>query len=680
MTEILAGAVKVKCAVHAGGLVGGVGVMAVRLDELQSLLAEPEGRGLLVEAISQRIHGELQAANIFYGLREEDIAAIAEDFADAVAAGSSEPLTRRVAHGDDPVPAGDGYIEYCLNHRGMPFAELSSLKPGSPLKKRTVVQAGDTLAVEHPPTPAEDGTSVRGDRLPAASEVRVRCLTEVAGPRTIVAGDRLQSECDGLCEEDAEGWLRVVPEILLHRVDRTTGRIPAAGIGEANVAVVEGISDGPGVATTETVFVGAGPQEATIEGHVSVQARDLVVHGAALGNSDASDGTIELSGTFVAREVRNRTVQASRILIAEDSHFASLDAEQEIRVDGNLRGGRIRCGHSIEVGGDLGTLVGGSHTVILLPAEAGAKRRAQRVVVLAGRHRAAVADLRQQLEVLARRAQKRAKVDDYWATLLEGERPPPQGPIQNRTLATFVEFHEQQTGLERRLQAEERAAAKLAESEPSKGDEQPTGITVNVGGTVHTDVTFEVSRVMQEEDAALAVAFTLEGEHLTGKSLADVRAHLLRQVAAYREQQGEYLEERRKSLEALHKGQAHKPEPPKMEDCTYRLDFTWEGAGESTESFALAAEVSVRALQPERFIVRSTARLKAASAGVTVQVGSSGALGTFQMHPNPGAPAPWRADGEVREALDQLVVYGISAADLLAGNARIHIEALTGHA
>ncbi|MBT6146728.1 MAG: hypothetical protein HOH74_14915, partial [Gemmatimonadetes bacterium] len=465
-------------------------------------------------------------------------------------------------------------------------------------------------------------------------------------------------------------------EILLHRVDRTTGRIPANGIGEANVAVIEGIADGPGVATTETVFVGAGPHEATIEGHASVQAGNLVVHGAALGNSDVSDGSIELSGTFVAREVRNRTVEASLIFIAEDSHFASLDAEHEIRVDGSLRGGRIQGGHSIEVGGDLGTLVGGSHTVIFLPAEAGARRRVQRTVVLAGRHRSAVADLRQQLEVLARRAQKRAKVDDYWASLLEGERPVPKGPIQSRTLAAFVQFHEEETGLERRIQAEERAVAKLDESEAPGDDEPSSGVTVHVGGAVHTDVTFEVSRVMAEEDGARAVAYTLEGEHLTGKSLVDVRAHLLQQATAYREQQAEHVEERRKSLEALHKGQDKKPEPPKMEDHTFTLAVTWEDAGES-DPFALAAEVSVRALQPDRVIVRTSARLKEAATDVTVQVGSAGAQGTFQVQPNSAPPSPWQADADVREALDQLVVYGISGADLLAGTARIHIDELT---
>ena len=330
----LAAAIWVKSAVHAGGLVGGIGLKAVDVALLQSALVEPDGRGKLLKLVISRVHAELETAGIVHGLEEDGIAAAAQSLVEAVEAGSPDAFARKVAKGEAPEPGQGGYIEYLQNYRGVPFSELSELSPNSTEKKRTVVHANDVLAIEHPPTQPKDGTSVSGDRLPAPASSSSRSASEVAGPHTITDKDRVLAECDGLCEEDVQGWLRVVPEIVLAQVDQTTGRVPGAGISEANIAVIGSVSGGPGVATTEAVFVGAGEEEGAVEGSASIRAKHLIVHGAIVGDSEGEGAGIEVDEYCAAREVRNRSIEAAHVLIAEDSHFAKLDAEQDIRVDG----------------------------------------------------------------------------------------------------------------------------------------------------------------------------------------------------------------------------------------------------------------------------------------------------------------------------------------------------------
>lgn len=667
-------AVKVRSAVHAGGLVGGVGLKPVDLPALQRILGQPDGRERLRQLVAARVRAELVTAGIVYGLQEESIEAAAHALVAQVESGSAAPIARRVAQGDPPEPARDGFIEYPLNHRGLPFARLAGLPPKSRQRKHTVVHARDTLAIEHPPTSAEDGTSVKGDRLPAAAQARAPSVAEVAGPHTVVEGPRLLAACDGLCEEDVDGWLRVIPEIVLPRVDPTTGRIPEAGVSEANIAVIEGVAGGPGIATTESVFVGTRPSGGTVEGHAAIQARHLVVAGGALGDSESDGARIDVDGWCVVRQVRNRAIDAAHILVAGDCDFARLDAGREIRVDGALRGGAARCGTFVEIRGDLGTEAGGSNTLIVAPTAGGGARRSKRTSDLVSHHRAEVADLRKGIDDLERRGQKRAKVDAYWARLLDGERPEPHGPVQLRAQSQFAEFDERRHALRRRLDASQRAVQKLGELEEEgadAGDGEAPAIRVTVGGALHLDVTFEVSRTMTTADEPLAVSFTLEGQRLAGQRLADVRAYLLQQVTAYREQQSEYLEERRKALEELHKGQSTKPEAPKMADRTFALPVTWEEEREGEDAFAATAEVSVRALQPDEAVVRTCARLKAPAHNATVAIGSQGARGTFALTPNRDVLRLWQDDGDVRQALGQIAIRGATAIDVLQGTADI---------
>ncbi|MFC1527095.1 hypothetical protein ACFL6X_09850, partial [Candidatus Latescibacterota bacterium] len=326
----------------------------------------------------------------------------------------------------------------------------------------------------------------------------------------------------------------------------------------------------------------------------------------------------------------------------------------------------------IEVRGDLGTEAGGSNTRICAPAEASSSRTAQRAAILVGRHRAEVEELQQRLDDLERRAQKRAKADGYWSKLLEGERPKPSGPLQARALSQFADYSEQKRKLDRQIAANQQAVKRLAQEakgEEAEGEGAPE-ITVAVGGTLYMDVAFEAGRPIGEEDEVLAVSFSLEGERLTGRTLADVRGLLVRQVGAYREEQQGHVEERRKALEELHKGRSKKPEGPQMEDRTFSLPITWDEAREGEEGLTITTEVWVRALEPDKVVVRSSARVKAPMQNVDVSVGGEGARATYTVTAQKELSG-WQQDEEVTEALEQVVAKGTPATDVLAGTAVI---------
>ena len=674
----LAAAIWVKSAVHAEGLVGGIGLRPADPGVLHKILEALDGPRRLQELVVARVRQELHTAGIVQGLQDEEIQAAAVAFVESVATGSSEAFARKVAIGEAPEAGQDGYIEYLLNYRGRSHAELAGLSPNSNKKKRTVVHADDVLAIEHPPTQPKDGTSVKGEKLEAPASPVTRAVGEVAGPRTVVVDDKLLAECAGMCEEDAQGWLRVVPQIVLPRVDQATGRIPESGISEADIAVVGDVAGGPGVASCETVFVGAREGDGTVEGNASIQAKHLVVHGGVVGEGDGEgdEPTIQVDEYCVVGEARNRSIEASDILIAGDSHFAHLEADETIRVQGTLRGGAAQCGELIEIVGDLGTDAGGSNTRIVAPSGSGTSRREKRATAVLNRYKSQLETLQQQLSDLEGRAQKRAKVDAYWAKLVEGETPQPRGPLQMQTRAQFDEHHEQQKKLTRQISANEHAMHKLAEQvEPSEDDDtgddtgESRAVAIAVGGSVFLDVAFEVRRQMGSEDEQLGVSFTHEGERVADKTLADVRSLLMAQVTAYREEQTAHLEERKKALEELHKGQSKKPRPPTMEDHVFTIPISWSADEEGEEEFSTTAEVSVRALAPEEVIVHSSARVKAPVQNVTVTVGSKGARATYALAPNSDRPSGWQDDTQIQEALGDLTIQGFTALEVLQGRA-----------
>ena len=377
----LAAAIGVKGAVHGEGLVGGIALKAIHLSFLRKAIRKPDGRSQLEKVALVRTYEALEKVGISYGIKDEEIQVAVDDFLELIDKGEQEAVAHKVAEGEAPEPGEDGWIEYPLNYRGRSFRELANLPANSKRKNVKVVHAQDALAIFHPPTAAKKGTSVLGETLSSkGAEPKTRSLEEVAGPHTEISGKELLAECDGACEEDLSGRLRVIPEIVVPRVDETTGRIPESGLSQANVVVTGDVKGGPGVATAENLFIGTRKEGGTVEGSASIQAKNLVLRGRMVGASEKSPAPVEVEEICVVEEVLNRSIRARRIFIAEDGHFAQLDAEHDIRVDGNLRGGSVHCRNDLHVHGDLGTEAGGSNTRIALPTEAVSEQRKKKLL------------------------------------------------------------------------------------------------------------------------------------------------------------------------------------------------------------------------------------------------------------------------------------------------------------
>ncbi|MCC7265373.1 MAG: DUF342 domain-containing protein, partial [Candidatus Latescibacteria bacterium] len=458
----LGAAIWVKSAVNADGLVGGVGLKPLDLRRLQETLARPGGQQELLEIVLARLGQSLAEAGIVHGVHDEELQAAAQAFVQAVAAGKSEALARRVAEGEAPQAGEPGWIEYPLNHRGMPFGRLAGLKPDSSEKRTQVVHAGELLAVFHPAKDPVAGTSVRGEALKLAAKGGAASLQQVAGEGTRCNGEQLVSEYDGLCEEDAAGGLRVIPQIRVPEVNVATGRIPGSGISEASIAVDGDLKGGVGVATSEQLFVGLRPQGAFIESNASVQAKNLVLRGTASGAMGETGAPIEVEDLCAVGEVVNRHLSARRILVTGKSSFARLEADEMIWIGVSLHGGLLSCRRLVQVSGDLGSTGGASATRVLLPQKEKRSRAQRRQAVALKKYREQLEALRLQLAELSGQCERRAKADPYWARLVKGEPVAPQGALQVNAYRQFGEYNERRANLERQLAAIGKAVRRLA--------------------------------------------------------------------------------------------------------------------------------------------------------------------------------------------------------------------------
>ena len=670
----LAAAIGARAAMHAGGLVGGIGLKALDPLLLRQELAELGGGARVGELATTRLHQALEAAGIVYGVREEEIQAAVDEFLDLLEAGEKAVVARRVAEGEAPEPGEDGWIEYPQNHRGRPFHELAGLTPNSPRKQVTIVRLHDVLAILHPAVAPRKGTGVAGETLSSSGPLpKGRSLDEVSGPNTVISGGQLVAACDGACEEDVRGHLRVVPEIVIANVDDRSGRIPEAGLSQANIVVTGRVRGGKGIATAENLFVGAGPEGGTIEGGAPIQASNLVLCGRVHGRRGPDVAPVQVEEICAVGEVVNRSVQAGSILIVGNSRFARLDGERDVRIGRDLVGGTVQCRTYLQVNGDAGTEAGGSNTRVTLPADSAADRRKKKVAAEAARHREQMAELQSRTDELEELSARREEADPYWARLVKGERVPPQGAHQIQVLRQFADYAEKKRRQEAQLRAIRDALRQLAAERDAANGDHAGGATILVGGRLHLDVSFEIVREVSPVDGELRVNFVHEGNTYIGNTLEKARALLLRQVKAYREQHLPDLEEKRAAIDKMFEGRGRRPAGPELEDRTFELAVTWADE-EVARDLEVRSVVSVRAAEPQKAWVKNTARVKAPMERVKVEMQAEGARGRFSIEATVDEPAAWTEDPETTEELAGIAVRGVSAGALLRGEAEFGLE------
>ena len=294
--------------IYAGGLAAGLGIKAVDRPLLVAQLSDSSQKAALKSRVMDRASQAVSDAGVTYGLDAEALSGGADSFVAALETGEEEMVSRKIAEGEAPTPGEDARLEYLLNPDNLPMHKVQDTPENSTRTWIRMVREGETLVQVYPAQPGQSGVDVKGEPV-EPKKPREASLEGVTGERTAVDGDRLIAESDGACEENARGVVRVVPEVEVESVDSTTGSLPEAGVSNANVLVRKAVCSGVGVASSEAVFVGAGPDRGTVEQSARLSAKSLVVNGPLLGPYDTRSSagernTVEVQETCAARTLR----------------------------------------------------------------------------------------------------------------------------------------------------------------------------------------------------------------------------------------------------------------------------------------------------------------------------------------------------------------------------------------
>ena len=147
-----------------------------------------------------------------------------------------------------------------------------------------------------------------------------------------------------------------------------------------------------------------------------------------------------------------------------------------------------------------------------------------------------------------------------------------------------------------------------------------------------------------------------------------MRALLREQVQAYQEQQGTRIEEKRAAIDKMFEGQSQKPTGPQLEDRTFELPMEWAEAEEPKE-LEVKAVAYVSALEPQKLMVKNTARVRTPMENVRVSMQARGAKATFEIKPNPEKLTPWSTDSVIQKELQSIVIREVPATAVLRGEA-----------
>ena len=684
---------QVKAAVYENGMAAGIGIKGTNRDLLEKFLMDSERFLLFRQQLRQQIDAELAARGVTHGIDEEEIAAAIETFMEAAASGNADMVSRRVATGQAAGEGMDGCFEYAFNPSGLPLRLLdrpTQLREG---RRMHPVKEGETLVRHQPPEKGTTGQDVRGRVVQTSYEPRDVSLSQIAGANTEVQGERLVSTIDGVYREGASGEVRVVQEVETEEVNAATGDLPAVGIGDINVWVKRGVFGGAGLLTSENAFVGSLERPGVLEDGTRVRARNLSVCGQIAGGQlppqylteevEALDpeerekvfaavekGLVEAEELLAARDVTGRNVRADDILVQSHAYAAALEARNSIRVDGDLVGGLVVCGGSLQVVGDLGN-VQETVTRIQIDTQVREAQKLQRVKeqLLEARH--GLADCRTELQEHMNEMQERGKQSQYWAALLEDETKPPSKPIEKQLLGEFIKGKKRTQDLEREIRGAQRHVWDLEElMENEEEEEQAVGgdFRITVGGTIYPGVRVELVRALSADDLKRSV----KNRAGMDTALQMVRNKLAEQVDHHIELYREGVEERRKAMEEIYRDSEEKPEGPEIPDKRFQEQVTFpdteKKGGEGGLDMIREGVVYVYAHDPTNFHLQQMTRIREPLQGATIKVEQGEEDFVLTCSANKEAVASWQKDDQVLENLEEIWVMGQSARSHLLGH------------
>lgn len=685
----------VKVAVYQAGQAAGLGIRATDPSLMLVLLQDEERAQQIRERLRQQVNEELTRQGITYGIQEEEVQAAIEAFVQSVATGTGAMVTKKIAEGQLPESGKDGWLEYPLNPDKLPLQALGRETRIRAGKKTHRVKEGDILVERHAPEGGKSGANVRGESVEPSHAPRDIALEPVAGANTTLAGQKVVAAMEGVYREDRRGQVRVVQELRVDEVNAGTGDLPRTGAAAASFWVQKGVRRGFGIFTTEDVLVGNVQEAGTLDGGMPVRARNLFVRGQVAGDqlpeaylkgemdgleegeqtrikSQLEKSQIEVDELFGAREVLSRNVSAGTILVQTHCYRSGLEAEEDVRVDGNLSGGVVAFGGRLQVRGDLGNAEG-TTTRIRLGTEHRIAQKKERFKAEIQAEKAKLAAHTEKLEAYQERMEQRGKKDAYWAQLLKGELRPPRGPFESRILAQFFQAAKTKKRLEREVEDgkhEIRDLERLFQELEEGKSEEESDLQVVVGGTFYPGGTVEFVRLLEAGDLERPV------NRRTGKGsplpLKEIKQELAKRVSDYLTPRQEAVEERKQALDQMFKGQENRPQAPTIPNKQFRIALTFpeeedKESSEDTEGWTLAMDgaLFVYARDPQTFYLKQRGTLKEPRKNVVLSVEKSESGFVFRCAPNKVHLTSWQQDAEVVEQLESVQVMGQSAKKLL---------------
>jgi len=674
----------VRIVIYQSGLVAALGIQSRHAAALSSLLESEEFRDALPASLLGEIHAQMNSQGIDTGVREEVIdEAIGEFMRTAISGGGDKMISRKIAFGEPPLAADDSRYEYVLNPDGFALRDLSDGDEKRRSEARVhEVRAGQTLALRHPPSSAKPGITVRGEPIAPTTAGADDDLLSIAGPHTEVEGERLVASIDGVCREDERGVLRVVQELEVEEVNRSTGDLPNSGVAAVNVLVRHNIDQGSAVQTTEDLFVGNLRGEAgTVEAGARIRAANLCVRGLVAGagvpeafltgemsalepaeqekiRAELEAGLIEVAEIFAAREVIGRNINADSAFVQANVHGAAIEVEGDLQVDGDLVGGLVMCGGMVEVLGDLGNEAG-TVTRIRLELEGRQAKRRQQLLDELKRGQAMVKRLLAQLEEHRRGMEQCSRRSPYWAALMGGEKRPPARPMERKLLGQFLQSAREFKQFEQAVhdaQLNEQGLKRLLEETP-EAPGSTGGVRVLVGGTVHPGVSLEMVRPFEAEGGGQVVE-DARGQETT---LADVRAGLEVEVEQYISLYEASIEERREALDKMFEGRETRPQAPRIPDKKFEMRVALRDGQARAGDLVREATILVHAHDPASYSLKQLARVVNPVKNAAIALEQVGDRLEFACTSGEGNPTAWQQNEQILSALDEIRISGISA-------------------
>lgn len=663
-----------KMALYAKKMAAGLGLKPIGAPVLGKLLAHI-GQAELQRLIRQRIDLEMSRAEISYGVDESAVAEAVEICLQQILQGKTDMIARKIAVGDLPEAGNPARLEYLLNPDNKPMGHLENVPPISSRVWVKVVHKHDVIVQLVPAEDGKPGRNVLGERVepPSVSGEPVH-LSRIVGSNTAVEGNKLIATCEGACEENASGQIRVVPEIVVQNVDALSGSLPPGGTSQASIAVCGCVRAPYGVMTTENVFVGVGAQGGMVEKNAFVSAKNLVVNGTIQGVHDDSQKdsrvAIDVEALCATKEIDGCLLRAGALLVGGDCRRAHLEIDESVRIDGDVVGCRVVCRQVFSVAGSLGSAEGGSHTRVVIPMDVGLSRRALRLDAEMARKQKDLAVLKEKQQQIQAENAKRAKKDAYWAGLLSGQAIPPKTPVEGQTLRQFREMGNVEKKLVRAIQ-ESLLAMRLSKEKRAEIDGVADDVqeaVVQVGGQFFLDAAIEASYWVAEDEMDAKVTYAIDGKRYRNHALRDVLQVLSRQATEYAQAREESVAVRTEALDKMFEGREQRPSGPTIAHKAFELDLVWADVeDEGASPLKLDCRAVVHTSEPKKMKLVAVAALREVMRGVAIRVSREGARVKFAL--SAGQVSRWRGDANAIGLLDQVVIRGLSGRRVLDGEA-----------